>query len=76
VRSWSLETTDAFDVRPPNAAGECAAGFIPVHRLWNKRADSNHRYTTDLAVRAAMIAKGYTSEGYGPDGVAMCAPAT
>jgi hypothetical protein len=47
---------------------------IPVYRLWNQRADSNHRYTTDATVRAQMIARGYVSEGYGPLGVAMCAP--
>ncbi len=23
----------------------------PVYRLWNGRADTNHRYTPDLAVR-------------------------
>jgi hypothetical protein len=69
VRSWSLETTDAFDVRPPNAAGECAAGFIPVHRLWNKRADSNHRYTTDPLVASQMRNKGWAEEA-----TSMCSP--
>jgi hypothetical protein len=42
--------------------------------LWNGRADSNHRYTVDPDVRAAMLSLGYVAEGYGPDGVAMCAP--
>ncbi len=59
---------------PDLATGACPASTIPVFRLWNARADSNHRYTTDPAVKAAMIAKGYVAEGYGPDGVAMCAP--
>jgi alpha-tubulin suppressor-like RCC1 family protein len=59
---------------PDVASGACPAGTLPVYRLWNHRADSNHRYTTDLAVRSAMIARGYVPEGYGPDGVAMCAP--
>ena len=43
-----------------------------MYRLWNQRADSNHRYTADPATKALMLAKGYASEGYGPNGVAMC----
>jgi hypothetical protein len=58
---------------PDTATGACGPGLVPVFRLWNQRADSNHRYTTDPGVRASMIAKGYLPEGYGPDGVAMCA---
>jgi hypothetical protein len=78
-----LETAAAFYVWLPNAAtGECAsvlpkAGgplFRPVYRLWNGRVDTNHRFTTSLAVRAEMIARGWIPEGYGPLGVAMCAP--
>jgi hypothetical protein len=42
--------------------------------LWNGRADSNHRYTTSLAIKATMIGKGYIAEGYGPDQVTMCSP--
>ena len=45
-----------------------------MYRLWNQRADSNHRYTTDPATKALMIAKGYIPEGYGPDAVVMCTP--
>jgi hypothetical protein len=33
----------------------------------------NHRFTTDRAVRDAMIASGRVAEGSGPDAVAMCA---
>ena len=36
--------------------------------------DSNHRYTTDAAIKTQMIAKGYVAEGYGSDAVTMCAP--
>jgi hypothetical protein len=69
------ETASAFFVGVPNTAtGACPDGTAPVYRLWNKRVDSNHRYTTDPAIKAQMIAKGYVSEGSGPDGVAMCAP--
>ena len=59
---------------PDAVSGACSAGTTPVYRLWNMRADTNHRYTTDLTVRASMLAKGYVPEGYGPDGVAMCSP--
>jgi len=45
-----------------------------VYRMWNKRADSNHRYTTSVAVRESMLGKGYIPEGYGPDATSMCAP--
>ncbi len=63
-----------FLALPDAATGACAAGAFPVYRLWNQRADSNHRYTTDAGIGAAMIARGYVAEGYGPDGVAMCSP--
>jgi hypothetical protein len=62
-----------FAVLPNAASGACAATLVPVYRVWNARADSNHRYTTSKSVRDQMIAKGYVAEGYGPDGVAMCA---
>ncbi len=85
---WSritLETAAAFHVLLPDlATGACppiltfdvnsTGESYPVYRLWNRRADSNHRYTTSLALRAAMIARGYVSEGFGPAGVAMCVP--
>jgi hypothetical protein len=57
----------------PATTGDCPDGTVPVYRLFNMGADANHRYTTDLAVRAQMIAKSYVPEGYGPSGVAMCA---
>jgi hypothetical protein len=73
--NYVLETAAAFYVALPDAAtGACPAGYVPVFRLWNQRADSNHRYTTDATVRDAMIARGYVPEGYGPQGVAMCSP--
>lgn len=60
---------------PDTVTGACAGGTVPVYRLWNHRTDSNHRYTTDAGVKAAMLAKGYVAEGYGPDATIMCAPA-
>lgn len=49
-------------------------GFIPVYRLSDNRADTNHRYTSSKTVRSAVLAKGYVAEGYGPESVSMCAP--
>ena len=71
--AFFLETAAAFYVWLPTDTGLCeGAGEIPVYRLWNRRADSNHRYTTDKSVRDAMIGQGYVAEGYGPDRVAFC----
>ncbi len=72
--NYTYETPSAFYIGlPDTGSGACPAGTNPVYRLWNGRADSNHRYTTDVNVRAAMIARGYVPEGYGALGVAMCA---
>ena len=59
---------------PDTTSGGCPAGDGPVYRVWDQRADSNHRYTTDPAIRAQMVAKGWIAEGYGPDQVIMCSP--
>lgn len=72
---YTLETSDAFYVMLPDATtGACPDNTVPVYRLWNRRTDSNHRYTTRAAIKAQMLAQGYAAEGYGPDAVAMCAP--
>jgi len=69
------ETPDAFAIAlPDTSTGACPSGTIPVYRLWNQRADSNHRYTADAATKAQMLARGYLAEGYGPDAVSMCTP--
>jgi hypothetical protein len=71
---WLLESDNVFQVNlPDTTSGACPAGTIPVYRLWNQRADSSHRYTTSVAIKAEMLAVGYRSEGYGADGVVMCA---
>ena len=56
---------------PDLATGACATG-LAVYRLWNARVDTNHRYTTSAAIKAAMMSRGYVAEGYGVDGVAFC----
>lgn len=73
---WLVKEADAafYIALPDMSNGACAMGELPVYRLWNGRADSNHRYTTSTSVKSLMLAKGYIAEGYGPDQVAMCAP--
>ena len=69
------ETASAFYVGlPDTVTGACSPGTTPVYRLWNARADSNHRYTSDVATKALMQSHAYVAEGYGPDAVIMCAP--
>jgi len=73
--SLVLESSSVMYAALPNAeSGACGAEWTPVYRLWNNRADGNHRYTSNVAVRDAMVARGYIAEGYGPDSVTMCAP--
>jgi streptogramin lyase len=63
-----------YIVLPDTVTGACPPGTATVYRLWNQRVDSNHRYTTDPTVKAAMLTKGYLAEGYGPGAAIMCAP--
>ena len=73
---WRIESDDVMRVHPVSSAtGQCPAGTKPVYRLYNKRADVNHRYTTESAVVDAMLAKGYVLEGAGNPQrpVAFCA---
>ncbi len=67
--------SDAFLYLFPPTLGICAAGQIPVYRLYSNRPDANHRYTTVRAVRDQMVGLGWTAEGDGADIVVMCAPA-
>ena len=74
---WEFESDDVFKVGLPDPiSGACAQGSVPIYRAWNNRVDSNHRYTTDPAIKAQMIANGYIPEGCGPDAVAMGSPTT
>jgi hypothetical protein len=73
--TFTYEAPDVFyTTLPDTVTGVCPPFTRPVYRLWNGRADSNHRYTTDPAIVADMVARGYVREGYGPDAVIMCAP--
>ena len=64
-------------IRPTGEEGACAAGELPLYRLYNagQGGAPNHRYTTSSATRAAMIAQGWVPEGVGP-GVIGCVPAS
>ena len=71
---WVIESDNVFQIDlPDEATGACPGSTIPVYRLWNGQLPTNHRYTTSLAVRATMVAAGWIPEGYGSEGVAMCA---
>ena len=73
--AWVLEASDAFEVVLPDLqTGACPATTSPVYRLYNNRADVNHRYVTFIGVRNAMAQQGWIPEGYGPDAVAFCIP--
>jgi hypothetical protein len=71
--AWQFEG-EVFHVLQPNPLGECVAGKQPVYRLYNNSLSGapNHRYTKSLAVREAMITKGWIPEGAGQLGVGMC----
>ncbi|MFO1323749.1 MAG: hypothetical protein U1F15_06765 [Burkholderiales bacterium] len=57
------------------ALGVCPAGSIPVYRVFSGRADANHRYMIDRALRDQMVNdRHWIAEGDGPDLVVMCVP--
>ncbi|MDQ6917390.1 MAG: hypothetical protein M3023_06190 [Pseudomonadota bacterium] len=72
--AWIYESESVFAIDLPDpASGACSSTALPVYRLYNNRADVNHRYTTSLSVRSEMQSAGWIAEGYGPLLVAMCA---
>jgi hypothetical protein len=68
-----LGPVSTLSVVASDFAAISASGFN-AYRVFDNRADANHRYTTDRSVRDAMVAKGWIAEGDGPDAVVMCAP--
>lgn len=72
---FTFESPNVFYIGlPDTGTGACATGTVPVYRVWDQRVDTNHRYTTSLAIRQQMQAAGWLAEGYGPNQVIMCAP--
>jgi hypothetical protein len=73
--AWALESPTVFAVAPTEpGTGACPAGLVPVYRVYDDRADANHRYTTSPAVVATMRAAGWIPEGDGPAAVVFCVP--
>ena len=71
---WQYESLLGY-VQLPGGLG-CFLAPRPLYRLYNAGMGGapNHRYTTSLSIRAAMVAKGWISEGYGDLGVIGCIP--
>ena len=71
---WQLEGP-VFSTPMPALDGTCPAGNIPVFRMYNNGMGGapNHRFTTDINIRAQMLAAGWIPEGYGI-GVTFCSP--
>ncbi len=68
--AWTFEG-HTFSTTPPDATGQCPAGLLPVHRLYNQASqgsDMNHRYVVNPAALAATLGMGWIDEG-----VVMCA---
>jgi hypothetical protein len=74
TNAWPIDTTSLNAPAQPNADGSCNAGAVPVFGVVDNRPDLNNRYTESLALRDAMLGKGWTAQGQGALGVAMCAP--
>jgi len=75
-RDWTFEAEAFYVQQADSVSGGCPTGFQAVYRLYNNGQSGapNHRYTTDPAVRAEMMGKGWIPEGFGPEGVGFCAP--
>jgi hypothetical protein len=64
---WQYEAI-AFYLQPLTASFDCPAGTIILYRLFNNGMGGapNHRFITDVAQVAAMVAAGWSLEGDGP----------
>jgi len=71
--SFTLEEPNFMHLVLP-VAGVCPGGTNQIYRVFSNRADANHRYMTDKAIRSQMTSKGWLEEGDGPDLVVMCEP--
>jgi hypothetical protein len=75
-KEWQYEADSFYVLAADLGTGSCPAGTLAVYRLYNNGQSGapNHRYTTDPALRTQMMGAGWIPEGYGPEGVAFCAP--
>lgn len=74
-RTWQFEG-DVFHVHPATVEGSCPSGTGPVYRLYNdgQGRAPGHRYVTQPAERARLVARGWVPEGHGAEAVAFCVP--
>ena len=74
---WTYESPAVFYIALPNVlTGACPAGTRPIWRFFNTRA-TNHLYTPEVTIRDELRGDpGWIAEGYGPDAVIMCSPAS
>jgi Repeat of unknown function (DUF5648) len=72
---WQYEGI-AFHVQLADTAGLCAAGTIPLYRLYNNQMGGapNHRYTTSETILNQMIVAGWVFEGNASTRVFACVP--
>jgi hypothetical protein len=54
-------------------SGICPPKTTEIYRVFSNRADANHRYMTNRALRDQMVARGWLAEGDGKELVVMCA---
>jgi|APFre7841882724_1041349.scaffolds.fasta_scaffold07850_4 5'-nucleotidase len=74
IPSWIYEG-EVFHAGLPDGSGACGGEAQPVYRVYNNGQGNapSHRFTTDRALRQAMLSRGWLAEGVG-DGVIWCAP--
>jgi len=74
---WQYENI-AFYLEPLTATFDCAAGTVILFRLFNNGMGGapNHRFITDEAEVARMLAAGWSLEGDGPKTAYACVLAT
>ena len=63
--AFILEQSDYMHVGLPTL-GFCPGDARAIYRVFSNRADVNHRYTTDRAMRDQMVQRGWLAEGDGP----------
>lgn len=72
--AWKLETSEAFRIGVPQSVGlPCPADQVPVFRVYNGRADANHRYSIHSQL-LDFSNRGWIREGLGTAGIVMCSP--
>jgi hypothetical protein len=73
--TWQYEGI-AFYVALTDNNGLCAAGTVPLYRLYNNAMGGapNHRFTTSLDTLNQMVAAGWTFEGNGNTKASACVP--